>query len=539
MRTFLQILSLSVVLVLAARPAPAQDSYDPQDNVDDQTGDNAAPDETASAPTGSLTFQQFYNALTPYGSWLNTDKYGYVFQPSESDPNWAPYTNGQWVHTDAGLTWNGNDPFSWATDHYGRWANLENYGWVWVPGYTWGPGWVSWRQADDSSYVGWAPLPPESDAGIDYYGDNDEDDYGYHIGDDADLYYGIGPWWYTFVPIAFFGDFDCRHHYFHRGDNFDRIGHTHNVTNINFRRGDGAGRFGRVTAAGPSLATLNARSQTPVATAWLARASTLDNAGLRGNTLSVFAPAIDPSTRAVAQPSNVSEVTANARLNRGTDVTHGLAVNSHLAAPGATAEQVQAAGSERSNFTGARVATSDMHFSHSFEGSLNTARTAPSAPARFNPNVAQAPSFGGSQGTVRVAPGTPARFNSNVVQAPSFQGESRFNGGSTERVFNSAPMVHVQDNPAFTESRSFSPAPTTSFHTFAPSSQSFTAPSFHSASVPSFSNGAFSHSPEGNFGGGGFSHASSGGFSGGGHAGGGGFSGGGGHAGGGGGGGHR
>src|ERR1700677_4449958 len=116
---------------------------------------------------GDASFQTFYVRLSNQGVWINTDNYGYVFQPTESDPNWRPYTYGHWVNTDAGMTWVSDESFGWATYHYGRWVNLDSYGWVWVPGYTWAPAWVSWRTGDDE--VGWAPLPPDSDEGIDYY----------------------------------------------------------------------------------------------------------------------------------------------------------------------------------------------------------------------------------------------------------------------------------------------------------------------------------------------------------------------------------
>jgi hypothetical protein len=509
--------SLALLLATLINPARAQDYAPPtfgQDNVDDQTGASAIPGESASTPTGSISFQQFYNDLGQYGTWINTDKYGYVFQPTETDPNWAPYTNGRWVNTDAGLTWSGNDPFSWATDHYGRWVNLANYGWVWVPGYTWGPGWVSWRQADDNSYVGWAPLPPDSDMGIDYYGDNDPDDYGYHIGDDADLYYGIGPWWYTFVPTIWFGDPYCYRHYWHRGDNFARIGHTRNVTNINFTRGDRAGRFGSVHAAGPSIASLNARSQTPVQNVSLARASTLDNAGLRSGTLSVFAPSVDPSTRATTRPANASGSVQGAQINRGTDISRGLAVNSHLDGAAATADQVRAANDTRSGFDHARVATSATQLSRGFSGSFNAVRTAPSAPAAFGENEVRASAFGAS---------------------PSVNGGgSRFSAENPGRVFSSTPNAHIYNAPAYSTFRAEPSTPGYGYHAYTPNASSYraytpsyhsfsTVPSFHSA--PSFSGGA---------------HFSGGGFSGGGahySGGGGGFSGGGGHAGGGGG--HR
>ena len=47
-----------------------------------------------------------------------------------------------------------------STFHYGRWTLNPRYGWVWVPGYNWGPSWVCWRHSD--GYLGWAPLPPEA-----------------------------------------------------------------------------------------------------------------------------------------------------------------------------------------------------------------------------------------------------------------------------------------------------------------------------------------------------------------------------------------
>jgi hypothetical protein len=52
------------------------------------------------------------------------------------------------------------EPFGWATFHYGRWTRLRNIGWIWVPGDEWAPAWVSWRKSND--YIGWAPLPPEA-----------------------------------------------------------------------------------------------------------------------------------------------------------------------------------------------------------------------------------------------------------------------------------------------------------------------------------------------------------------------------------------
>ncbi|TMJ38298.1 MAG: hypothetical protein E6G89_12585 [Alphaproteobacteria bacterium] len=72
----------------------------------------------------------------------------------------APHdTVGHWVYTKRyGWLWVSDEPFGWATYHYGRWGYAEDIGWYWVPGRRWAPAWVSWRRSGD--YVVWAPLPP-------------------------------------------------------------------------------------------------------------------------------------------------------------------------------------------------------------------------------------------------------------------------------------------------------------------------------------------------------------------------------------------
>src|SRR5690242_10929530 len=65
----------------------------------------------------------FFDELAPYGSWYDDATYGWVFAPN--NPNYVPYTNGHWMDTDYGMLWVSNDPFGWATDHYGRWVFLN------------------------------------------------------------------------------------------------------------------------------------------------------------------------------------------------------------------------------------------------------------------------------------------------------------------------------------------------------------------------------------------------------------------------------
>jgi hypothetical protein len=107
-------------------------------------------------------YSTFFTRLDPEGDWIETSNYGYVWQPrvARQSHSWRPYTVGRWVYTDAGWTWISEEPFGWATYHYGRWTRLRNLGWIWVPGNEWAPAWVSWRSNND--YVGWAPLPPEA-----------------------------------------------------------------------------------------------------------------------------------------------------------------------------------------------------------------------------------------------------------------------------------------------------------------------------------------------------------------------------------------
>ena len=391
--------------------------------------DNTAPAPAPTQGDGSVSFQTFYDQLANQGTWVQSDQYGYVFQPTENDSNWRPYTYGHWVNTDAGMTWVSDDSFGWATDHYGRWVNLAGTGWVWVPGYTWAPAWVSWRDSDDE--VGWAPLPPDSDVGIDYYGSGVDlgfGSFGFHIGDDCDTAYGIGPGCYNFCPVAYIGDRDAWRHFHDRRDNFALIGRTRNVTNINFNR-DGAGRFGHVRAEGPSVAALNARSHTRIATANLADVSGRNEAGLHGNTLGVYAPRVDRNTVRTARPGAVSgRIAANAAVNRGTDIRHPLAVNSRVSPAAATPEQVRAATAAQGHFAGnARIATSNTRISRQMTQPLTSMRTE-TRTAASTTQEARAPREASVSGESRFT-GEPAA--TRAAAAPATRHQSAVNGESS------------------------------------------------------------------------------------------------------------
>jgi len=103
----------------------------------------------------------FYHNLNHYGEWIQVDYDLVVWKPYNVNRGWSPYSVGQWEYTSYGWYWDSYEPFGWATYHYGRWYYDDFYGWVWVPGYEWGPSWVEWRYSN--SYIGWSPLPPYAD----------------------------------------------------------------------------------------------------------------------------------------------------------------------------------------------------------------------------------------------------------------------------------------------------------------------------------------------------------------------------------------
>src|SRR5579859_436419 len=100
----------------------------------------------------------FYEPLAPHGEWVVIGSYGRCWRPGHVARDWRPYCNGNWQRTEAGWYWVSDEPWAWATYHYGRWDFTDQYGWYWVPRTQWAPAWVSWHEG--GGYVGWAPLQP-------------------------------------------------------------------------------------------------------------------------------------------------------------------------------------------------------------------------------------------------------------------------------------------------------------------------------------------------------------------------------------------
>jgi hypothetical protein len=227
----------------------------------------------------------FYDDLASYGNWVERPSYGWVWTPRAVAASWRPYQSGHWVLTDEGWTWISDEPYGWATYHYGRWYDDPEIGWSWVPGNEWAPSWVSWQEGAD--YIGWAPLPPGVNVGVAFGGS------GYA--------YGIAPESYCFVQERNFLAPRLGAYFVAR----DRIGgfwgRTRNFTNYRFaggrvfNQGVPVDRIQRFTGRVPRY---------QVADVSYARGSNnWRQARLQGNRVAIFRPQVQKAAHVAAPPN--------------------------------------------------------------------------------------------------------------------------------------------------------------------------------------------------------------------------------------------
>jgi hypothetical protein len=255
--------------------------------------------ETRTEQRSTESYGMFYEKLDSYGEWRETNDYGYVWQPREAETarDWRPYTEGRWAYSDAGWTWISDEPFGWATYHYGRWVRLRRIGWVWVPGNEWAPAWVSWRTSKD--YVGWAPLPPEARfdrrSGIQNWADN---------------YYDIGPDQYAFVSSNDFGAEHVRRSVVPTERNVSIVIETTNVTRITFANT-------MIMNEGPSYDELRSRGPRQIERYRLRRErNTEAQARVRGDELEVSVPVLS-AVRNIFKPRRVKERVVDVNVDNG------------------------------------------------------------------------------------------------------------------------------------------------------------------------------------------------------------------------------
>lgn len=282
---------------------PAQTATPQMRASDVQQREVTESEQVAHADDGeTASYDTFYTKLEPYGAWRETADYGYVWQPNEAgrSRNWRPYTSGRWVYTDAGWTWHSEEPFGWATYHYGRWTRLRSVGWVWIPGNEWAPAWVSWRKGDD--YVGWAPLPPEA-----------RFDHGRGIHNGADNDYDIGPDQYCFVPTNDFGAERTERAIVPVERNIMIVNQTINVTNITYNNTT-------IINQGPNYEELRNRTRQPIQRLRLDRRQRFEDANphavVRGEVIEMPAPAIAP-LRPADRPRTVKEKIEKTVIDHG------------------------------------------------------------------------------------------------------------------------------------------------------------------------------------------------------------------------------
>ena len=162
------------------------------------------PGNLQAQPGAGVSYQVFYDELSPYGQWMEDPSYGYVWIPAVQN-DFRPYcSEGHWVMTEYGNMWVSDYPWGWAPFHYGRWTFDRFYGWVWIPGREWGPAWVTWRS--NNAYYGWAPMGP-----------------GVSLMMSFESYTPPEDWW-IFLPPAY-----LHHHHWHDYYHEDR----NNITIIN------------------------------------------------------------------------------------------------------------------------------------------------------------------------------------------------------------------------------------------------------------------------------------------------------------------
>jgi hypothetical protein len=231
----------------------------------------------------SVSFQVFYDELSPYGEWVDNPDYGYVWIPRVSD-EFVPYgTNGYWVLTQDGWTWFSNYSWGWAPFHYGRWFYDSFYGWVWVPGNEWGPGWVVWRRSE--GYYGWAPIGPG--VGLDAaYGNS------YVVPHDR----------WRFVRDRDFGRTDINNYYVSPSTYTEIINNSTVINNIQVDNSRNV-RYN----AGPAKTEVESRAGktfTPVAI----KESSTPTQSLKSNQLELFKPQVQKNTSVdrKAAPSKVA-----------------------------------------------------------------------------------------------------------------------------------------------------------------------------------------------------------------------------------------
>lgn len=271
----------------------------------------AAPAPVAVQPPVTVTY--FYDALSPYGTWVDVEGYGRCWRPDYAvlGSGWRPYADGgRWIWSDHGWYWVSDYSWGWAPFHYGRWHHHLRHGWVWYPDTVWGPAWVCWRRT--SSHCGWAPLPPGS-----YFRHSA---WWYHdVSVGFDFGFAIGFSHFTFIPWGRFCD-SRPHHYYASRDHATRLYSGSTVVNNTI-----VGNNNTIIYEGVGRQAVARSSRTPIPqasireTAWTSVAGPRERLNQGQNGIVVDSPRLGalPPQRPGANPVSTSQASAPGRSNAG------------------------------------------------------------------------------------------------------------------------------------------------------------------------------------------------------------------------------
>ncbi|MFI5150946.1 MAG: DUF6600 domain-containing protein [Bacteroidia bacterium] len=239
--------------------------------------------ETTTLPAQgvSISYQVFYNELSPYGTWIDYPPYGYVWTPY-AGPEFIPYgTGGHWVWTDDSWLWLSDYSWGWAPFHYGRWFYDDYYGWLWIPGNDWGPAWVCWRYSPD--FYGWVALGPA--IGGDFY-------FGYN-------YYGRRESW-VYLPSRYITSENPSRYYGPRSGTSSFLSTSSMISRTSTPASGGAKYVN-----GPDRISVEKVTGSRVSPVYL-RERTSPGYTLNNDHLSIYRPALSKATTDKPAPSHIS-----------------------------------------------------------------------------------------------------------------------------------------------------------------------------------------------------------------------------------------
>ena len=191
----------------------------------------AVQNKTFAQVSVNVSFQSFYDELSPYGDWISYPEYGYVWRPDNRYNDFQPYrSEGHWAWSDDGWLWVSDYEWGWAPFHYGRWVNDPYEGWLWVPDYEWAPAWVVWRGGDD--YYGWAPMSPGISVNL-YLGNR----------------YNVPSNYWCFAPSRYITSPHLSNYYIDRGRNTTIFSHTTIINNYSYVIGPSRNEVERYTGS--------------------------------------------------------------------------------------------------------------------------------------------------------------------------------------------------------------------------------------------------------------------------------------------------